>query len=292
VGWELLGLSSALLVGYFHERRAPVQNALRVFGVYRASDAAMLSAAVLLHHFSGSGELSHLFMRGAQTPVVLESAEAFTISVLIIIAVAGKSALWPFSGWLPRAMEGPTPSSAIYYGALSIHAGCYLLLRAEPLIGQSLAARGIVVFLGLTTALYAGITTRVQTDVKSALSFAALTQVGIIVIEIGLGLTTLALVHIAGHATFRLLQFLTAPNVLHDLHQLEQRVGASTASEEPRALDRWLGKTLYLVALERGFADSLVELAIVRPFCRVAASLDRLDRWLTGSSNLGSGGPS
>jgi len=278
VGWELVGISSALLVGFFHERRAPVANALRIFGIYRVSDAAMLGAAVLLHHWAGSGSLSRLFL-GAETAAAgLTARQAVVISVLLILAVAGKSALLPFSGWLPRAMEGPTPSSAVYYGALSIHAGCFLLLRAEPLLSQSLAARVLAALAGLTTAVYATLTARVQTDVKSALSYGSLTQVGMIVVEISVGLTGLAFVHLVGHACFRLLQFLSAPNVLHDLHELEGRTAGRFRAGARSVQPRWL----YLAALERGFVDSLVDRTVVFPFQRLARGLDRFDRLLCG----------
>lgn len=277
VGWELLGLSSALLVGFFHERRTPVVNALRVFTVYRASDAAMLSAAVLLHHWAGSGSLQAIFS-GARLPLSPERTVAITI--LITLAVAGKSALLPFSGWLPRSMEGPTPSSAVYYGALSIHAGCFLLLRAEPLLAQSVVAQVLTGAAGATTALYATLTARAQTDIKSALAYASLTQVGIIVVEIAAGLTSLAFVHIIGHACFRLLQFLRAPNILHDLHDLECRlqgpVDARHGQPPPRA------GTLRLAALERGFVDGLVERLVLHPLRRSVGALDRFDRLLCG----------
>jgi NADH-quinone oxidoreductase subunit L len=279
-GWELLGLSSALLVGFFHDRPAPVTNALRVFAVYRASDAAMLSAAVLLHHWAGSGSLSLLFSSAPDATRALDPGQALVIALLILVAVAGKSALLPFSGWLPRAMEGPTPSSAVFYGALSIHAGCYLLLRAEPLLAQSDLARGLAALAGITTAVYATVTARVQTDVKSALSYAALTQVGIIIVEIAFGFTTLAFVHMIGHATFRLLQFLSAPNILHDLHELERRTGADRDSPAPALRS---GHGIYLFALERGFADSLLDRFVVEPFRWLTSHADRWDRLLSGS---------
>lgn len=285
-GWELLGLSSALLVGFFHERRAPVVNALRVFAVYRVSDATMLAAAVLLHHWAGSGSLSLLFSGYSDTSSILSVNQTTLIAVLLIASVAGKSALLPFSGWLPRAMEGPTPSSAVYYGALSIHAGCFLLLRADTLLAQSILARLLVVLAGATTALYANVTARVQTDVKSALAYASLTQVGIIVVEIALGLTTLAFVHMAGHACFRLLQFLSAPNILHDLHELDSglashtgsSVGHDASSGKPVRAGRWL----YLFALERGLVDALIDRLVVAPFNFIATQFDRVDRMLCG----------
>jgi len=283
IGWEFVGLSSALLVAFFHERPAPVSNALRVLSVYRISDAAMLSAAVLLRHVAGTDSLSLLFggARAAST-IGLTGPAATIIAVLIIVAVAGKSALLPFSGWLPRAMEGPTPSSAVYYGSLSIHAGCFLLLRSAPLLEQAAAARLLAGALGAATAIFAGVATRVQSDVKSSLAYAALTQVGIIVVEIAIGWYTIAFVHLVGHACFRLLQFLSAPNVLHDLHGMEDALG-----DRPQRAARYLEvapdhlrRRVFLIALERGFLDSILDRVIVAPFISLARQLTRLDEWL------------
>ena len=281
-GWEFVGLSSALLVAFFHERQAPVSNAIRVFSVYRISDAAMLSAAVLLHHVAGSGSLVLLF-GGAGAGPGLSGVDATIIAVLLVVAVAGKSALLPFSGWLPRAMEGPTPSSAVYYGSLSIHAGCFLLLRAAPLLEQAPAARVLAGGIGVATALFSTLTTRVQSDVKSSLAYAALTQVGIIVLEIALGFYTIAFLHLSGHACFRLLQFLSAPNVLHDLHGLEAAVGerlASRGGPVERMIPDYVRRRLFLVALERGFVDAVLDRVIVEPFQLAARRLSRLDRLL------------
>src|SRR5262245_34824552 len=281
IGWEFVGLSSALLVGFFHLRPAPVSNALRVLSVYRVSDAAMLTAAVLLRHFAGSDSLSLLF--GGVTSgsaAALTGTSATVIAMLLIIAVAGKSALLPFSDWLPRAMEGPTPSSAVYYGSLSIHAGCFLLLRAAPLLVHAPAARIVVGVLGATTAIFAGITTRVQSDVKSSLAYASLTQVGIIVVEIAIGWYTVAFIHLAGHACFRLLQFLSAPNVLHGIEDaIGERPSQARGYLEKLAPDR-LRSTLYLAALERGFLDRIIDRAVVVPFIGFASQLTRFDRWL------------
>lgn len=278
-GWEIVGLSSALLVAFFHERPAPVAGGLRVLAFYRVGDACMLSAAVLLHHWAGSGSLSLLFS-GAGAASGLGAEHATAIAVLLIAAVAAKSALLPFSTWLPRAMEGPTPSSAVYYGALSIHAGCYLLLRASPLLEGSPSARVLAGALGAATALYAALLARVQTDVKSRLCFASLTQVGIIVVEIALGWRTLAFLHMAGNACWRLLQFLSAPNILHDIHELENDLGGRLAPEEGEAAG---ARGLYLFALERGFLDGLIERFLARPLSRAAEAMDRLDRRLCGS---------
>jgi NAD(P)H-quinone oxidoreductase subunit 5 len=284
IGWEFVGLSSALLVAFFHARPAPVSNALRVFAVYRISDAAMLSAAVLLRHFAGTDSLSLLFS-GTNAALAANLAEpnATIIAVLLIVAVAGKSALLPFSSWLPRAMEGPTPSSAVYYGSLSIHAGCFLLLRSGPLLEHAATARFLAGGLGAATAIFAGITTRVQSDVKSSLAYASLTQVGIIVVEIAIGWYTIAFLHITGHACFRLLQFLSAPNVLHDLHGMEDAIGSRPSPFRSRLegiMSDDMRRRLFLVALERGFLDSILERCVVDPFARAARRLTRLDSWL------------
>jgi NAD(P)H-quinone oxidoreductase subunit 5 len=282
IGWELVGLSSALLVAFFHERPAAVSNAFRVLSVYRISDAAMLSAAVLLRHVAGSDSVSLLFGGVRNAATGLTGTNATIIAILLIVAVAGKSALLPFSSWLPRAMEGPTPSSAVYYGSLSIHAGCFLLLRAAPLLEQAPAARFLAGALGAATALFAGTTTRVQSDVKSSLAYASLTQVGLIVVEIALGWYTIAFVHLAGHACFRLFQFLSAPNVLHDLHGLEDAIGSHSSRDVHFGVVRSerASRRLFLIALERGFLDSTLDHVVVEPFTRLARLLTRLDQWL------------
>ena len=271
VGWELVGLSSALLVAFFHERPAPVSNALRVLSVYRISDAAMLSAAVLLRHVAGTDSLALLFS-GVRTlsTVGLTQTSATVIAVLLIVAVAAKSALLPFSGWLPRAMEGPTPSSAVYYGSLSIHAGCFLLLRAAPLLEHAIAARVLAGGIGVATAIFGAAATRVQSDVKSSLAYAALTQVGLIVVEISIGWYTIAFIHLAGHACFRLLQFLSAPNVLHDLHAMGETADVRRAPS----------RRVFLFAIERGFLDTTLDRLIVDPFTRIARRLAACDHWL------------
>jgi NAD(P)H-quinone oxidoreductase subunit 5 len=280
IGWELVGLSSALLIAFFHERPATLVNGLRVFSVYRLSDAALLSAAVMLQLRAGNGGLEMLFSGGADAGVGGGAATA--IAVLLIIAVAGKSALIPFSGWLPRAMEGPTPSSAVYYGALSVHAGCFLLLRASPLLAHAPAARILAGVLGGATAAFAATATRVQSDVKSSLAYASLTQVGLIVVEIALGWRLLAFVHLAGHMCLRLLQLLSAPNVLHDLHSLS---GDATRRRPwlSRMLPERQARRLYLFALERGFLDTLLDQAVVHPFLNLARRMSQVDARLCGA---------
>jgi NADH-quinone oxidoreductase subunit L len=297
-GWELVGVSSALLVAFFHERAAPVRSGLWIWSIYRVSDAALLLAAVALHHLRGEGDFDALLGTGPwpEGEALLTPRQAFVVGFLLLVAAAGKSALVPFSGWLPRAMEGPTPSSAVFYGALSVHLGAFLLLRVSPILELSPLLSASVVGLGLTTAAIAALAGRVQTDIKSALSFASLTQVGIIVAEIGLGLRYIALVHILGHAFLRTLQFLRAPTLLHDYHALESAIGADqpqTAGRRegliPAAARAWL----YRFALERGYLDAWLRDGLVRPMLWLLTWCDALERrwtdFLSGSRSRASG---
>lgn len=283
IGWELVGLSSALLVAFFHERSAPVINGFRVWSVYRIADAAFLIAAVTLHHFMGAGDFTGLMGHGPwpHGEAALTSGQSLFVGSLLLVAAAGKSALIPFSGWLPRAMEGPTPSSAVFYGSLSVHLGAFLLLRFSPLLDASVVLSWAVVVLGLGTALFAALTARVQTDVKSTLAFASLTQVGIITAEIGLGLRYLALIHIIGHACLRTLQLLRAPTLLKDYHNLKNATGAHLQHDSnffSNQIPAALQLRLYRFALERGYLDALLNEYAVRPFLGVFRWCDSQER--------------
>ncbi|MBX3271716.1 MAG: proton-conducting membrane transporter [Sandaracinaceae bacterium] len=283
VGWELVGLTSALLIAFFDERPTPARHGLRAFVIYRVCDVGLLSAAVWLHHSAGGAGLD-ASERWAGVRVPAGALDATLVGALLLFAALGKSAQIPFGGWLPRAMEGPTPSSAVFYGAISIHLGPYLLLRAAPILERAPLAAGLVIAVGALTALHATFVGRVQTDVKSALAYASMTQVGLIFVEIGLGLPWLAIAHVVGHASLRTLQLLRAPSVLHDRGHLERAMGA----ELPRAgghLERLvparLQPWLYRLALERGYHDALVADRVLAPVVRWLRALDRLEeRWI------------
>jgi NADH-quinone oxidoreductase subunit L len=197
---------------------------------------------------------------------------------LLIWASLGKGAQVPFGGWLPRAMEGPTPSSAIFYGALSVHLGPYLLLRAAPLLDAQPVLGVWIALIGLATAVHGTLVGRVQNDIKCALAYASMTQVGLIFVEIGLGLRMLAIVHIVGHAALRCLQFLRAPSVLLDRAEEERRAGRPAnrllgrlEGRLPRSAQLWL----YRGALERGFLDALLRDYLLEPVLALSRQLDQ-----------------
>ena len=282
-GWELVGQSSALLVAFFQERPSPSRNGLWIWTIYRFSDAALLLAAVELHHLRGEGDFDKLLGTGSwpDETSALPSSQAFFVGLLLLIAASGKSALVPFSGWLPRAIEGPTPSSAVFYGALSVHLGAFLLLRISPLLDRSVLLCALVVAVGLSTAVFAYLTGSVQTDIKSALSFASLSQVGIIVAEIGFGLRYVPLFHLLSHACLRTLQFIRAPSLLHDYRTLEDAIGTHlprTGSPWRRVGKAHFGDYLYRFCLDRGYLDAFLRDYILYPFVRAFRWCDALER--------------
>jgi NADH:ubiquinone oxidoreductase subunit 5 (subunit L)/multisubunit Na+/H+ antiporter MnhA subunit len=295
-GWELVGLSSALLIAFFHERRGPVRNGLRAFLTYRFCDVGLLAAILLLGDTTGTVTLGGNAGSGtgqagwAQVAAPTSTASATWIALLLTLAVVGKSALVPASGWLPRAMEGPTPSSAIFYGAISVHLGPYLLLRTEPVLRAAPAARGVVIALGLLTALHATLVGRAQADIKSVLAYASMAQVGLIVAEIGFGLRYLALLHIVGHAAVRSAQILRSPSLLHDRHHLEQVTGQHPRAT-PRRLVRLVPPThrsrLYRHVFHEGNLDPRLRQS-GRPVLR---ALRAVDAWQQRAADLIGGAP-
>lgn len=304
IGWEIVGLSSAMLVAFYHERSSPVSNGLKVWTVYRIGDAALLLASVVLHHITKTGDFDQIFgvvawpevhlepLLRAGTEVEMGQANAMLIGMLLLIAAAGKSAMVPFSGWLPRAMEGPTPSSAVFYGALSVHLGAFLLLRVSPLLDYCPTVAVAVVLCGLASAVFAAFAGSAQTDIKSSLSFASMTQVGIIFAEIGFGsllpseywrhaIRYIALIHILGHGCLRTLQFLRAPSLLGDYRILENAIGDRLASSRRMARDSYSDRLrwrLYRFASERGYLDAMLTDFIVSPFLMVFRWCDRMER--------------
>lgn len=288
VGWEMVGVTSVLLIAFFNHRPMPVRNALRVFSTYRICDMGLIVAALCLHatHHtpSSAGDVATVWGtlgEGPVTPLVLVAGFG------LVFAAIGKGAQFPCSGWLPRAMEGPTPSSAVFYGGLSVHLGPFLLLRGQGLITATPMLMLVTTCIGLLTALHGYRVSRVQTDIKSFLAYGSVTQVGLIVAEIGLGLQTLPLLHIIGHAGYRTLQFLRAPSLLHDRHHLEQMLGHHVNPRGESAGDERAAETnpgAYRRALARGGLDAwLVERlagSLIRSVTRIDEAERRLTSWL------------
>mgnify|MGYP006276582153 CR=1 FL=1 len=262
IGWEVIGLSSFLLISFYYQRELPVRHAMRAFAIYRITDAALLLAAVWLHSVEESSHaeltLSILGSSLAGDPLVgLNLFSSISIGLLLLIAAAGKGAQWPFSSWLPRAMEGPTPSSAIFYGALSIHAGILLLLRTRSLWLAHDEVRWVMGGLGLISALVATGVGRTQANIKGQIAYASMTQVGIMLVELALGWPRMiVLLHVVANATLRTYQLLASPSVVAHLLQMQT---SRAAAGHRWSVESWLPKrlalSLYAFALNEGFLD-------------------------------------
>lgn len=281
-GWELIGIASAFFIGFFHERAEPVRSSIAAFATYRFADAGLLVATVTTFELLGSARFSAFADVGS-----LPAAEITVLALLFLLSAMAKSAQLPFSGWLPRAMEGPTPSSALFYGAVSIHAGLFLLLRVWPVLEHSPVARTVGVVVGLATGIYAAFMARVQADAKGTLAHATLAQVGLILAEICVGWTRLALVHLVCHAFLRLFQYLKAPNTIHDTHRVGH--GSHTIGLLERVWPS-LAAPLYGAALHRLRLDEWMA-RVFEPVLVLARAIDRGDRWLRSMVSLERGRP-
>lgn len=289
-GWEMVGITSVLLVAFFQERPDPVQCAIRVFITYRVCDIGLLVGLFVLHHSAGTAIFAELF--SGEWPnqfSTMTSGAATAAGLLFLLAASGKSAQFPFSSWLPRAMEGPTPSSAIFYGAISVHAGAYLLLRIQPILAVSPVAATAVVLIGLMTAITATIIGRACSDAKTSIAYAAMAQLGLIFMEIGFGFKWFALIHILSHAAIRTLQFLRSPSMLREFHQQRNAVGGQLEPTGlqyealfPAKLQGWL----YRFALERGHQDALLDRYIVSPINRLALWLNSYEHRVAPSLSI------
>lgn len=222
IGWEIIGMSSFFLIGFYRDRYLPVKNALKVVSVYRIADIFLLFGIWICHHYFKHNinflELKTLLNQNI--PIITDNNYKLIIPSIFLVVALVKSAQFPFSSWLPRAMEGPTTSSAIFYGSLSIHIGVFLMLRTYPLWADNVTFKIILIILGLITSLISTSIASVQSSVKTQIAYSSITQIGIMFIEIALGLHLLALIHFASNAFLRTYQLLVSPSMfsylIHD----------------------------------------------------------------------------
>lgn len=278
-GWELLGLSSVLLVAFFWDRPETVIASARIFVTYRVADIALLMGVVLLHHDLGASSWPTVL--GAGMPghhAHLGTPAATVLGLAFLMAAIGKSAQAPVSAYILRAMEGPTPSSALFYGTLSIHAGVYLMLRVWPLIEAAPIARGAVIVVGAVTAITSSLSSRVRADAKGALALATSAQAGLMLVEVGLGWTDLAMWHLLAHGLLRLGQFLRAPSWLADAQRRRAELGGGAYRSDfylEKLLPLGIRTFLHSAALARFGFDGIVERLFVRPLAELAHLVSR-----------------
>ncbi len=266
-GWELVGLTSVLLVGFFQKRPGPVRAAMRVWVTYRLCDVGLLIAPILLHLAIHSSAFVDI-QRAAALPGESQALPATAAALFLLLAAMGKSAQFPVGGWLPRAMEGPTASSAVFYGGLSVHAGVYLLLRSAPLFDQAPLAKLLLIAIGGVTAVMAMLSGQVSGDAKSGLAYATISQVGLMFVECGLGMYRLATVHLIAHAVLRYYQFLRIPSALQDALEQRAALGTQPAPQGKTRFERLtlpLRMVIYRLAIERFEVENALDRFIARP---------------------------
>jgi NADH-quinone oxidoreductase subunit L len=217
--WEGVGLASFLLIGFYWERRSAAEAAKKAFITTRIGDVGLLIGIVLLWRATGSFDIQE----------IIHQAEAgeldntyLTVAMLFLFGGAvGKSAQFPLHVWLPDAMEGPTPVSALIHAATMVVAGVYLVARMMPVFDTVLVARDVVLYTGLITAAMAATMGLVASDIKRVLAFSTVSQLGFMFVALGLGNVTAAMFHLFTHAFFKALLFLGSGSVIHATHQQE-----------------------------------------------------------------------
>lgn len=278
IGWEILGISSFLLIAFYRDRYLPVKNAVKVFSVYRIGDVGLILAMWMSHHLWHENitflKLSNFEL--VHTQLQTHSLIGIFISLMILVTAAAKSAQLPFSSWLPRAMEGPTPSSAIFYGSLAVHLGVFLLLRTYHFWEQQLSVRILIGVLGLVTAIITSGIARVQSSIKSQIAYSSISQIGLMFIEVALGLENLVLLHFAGNAFLRTYQLLVSPSVVTYLirEQFYNFIPRPHTSED--SLPKKIRNSFYMLCLQEWNLDSLLYRLLWNPLKWAGKKIDFL----------------
>lgn len=278
IGWEILGISSFLLIAFYRNRYLPVKNAVKVFSIYRIGDIGLILAMWMSHHLWHENitfaQLSDYDL--VHSHLQTHSIIGVFISLMILISAAAKSAQLPFSSWLPRAMEGPTPSSAIFYGSLSVHLGVFLLLRTFPFWEHQLSVRILIGVLGLFTSIVTSGIARVQSSVKSQIAYASISQIGLIFIEVAAGWENLALIHFAGNAFLRTYQLLVSPSVVTYL--IREQFYSFTPRQQTieDSLPKKIEYSFYMLCLKEWNLDSFMYRFLWNPLKRAGKQLNFL----------------
>ncbi len=239
--WELVGVSSFLLIGFYFDKPAAVAASKKAFIVTRFADLGFLIGILLLGFYGGTLDIGLLVERltSLQSPQFLNMATASFLGVsaltwaltLVFIGGAGKSAMFPLHIWLPDAMEGPTPVSALIHAATMVVAGVYLVARLFPIFSIDAAALSIVTYVGAFSALLAAVIACTQTDIKRVLAYSTMSQIGYMMFALGIsghtgenGLGYMAsMFHLFTHAFFKSLLFLGAGAVIHMVHSNDMK---------------------------------------------------------------------
>ena len=228
-GWEGVGLASYLLIGFWFKKESANNASMKAFIVNRVGDLGLLIAMFLIFKTFGTLTFSEVFSQAAdqsKNSIKIFGAEynlITTICVFLFIGAMGKSAQIILHTWLPDAMEGPTPVSALIHAATMVTAGVFLVARCSPLFEYSQYALNLVAFVGATTAIFAASVAIVQTDIKRIIAYSTCSQLGYMFFAAGMGAYNVAIFHLFTHAFFKALLFLGAGSVIHAFHD-EQNI--------------------------------------------------------------------
>jgi NADH-quinone oxidoreductase subunit L len=223
VAWELVGLSSYLLIGFWYRKRSAALAAKKAFIVNRVGDVGFaLGIMAIVINTAAAGEptldvrgsIELLLAQGDANPIPL-----VVVALLVFAGAMGKSAQFPLHVWLPDAMEGPTPVSALIHAATMVNAGVYLVARANPLFASAPSAMVVVAAIGIFTAILAASIAMTQTDIKRVLAYSTLSQLGYMFAALGVGAFTAAIFHLMTHGFFKGLLFLGSGSVIHAVHE-------------------------------------------------------------------------
>ena len=216
VGWEGVGLASYLLIGFYYTRPSAATAAKKAFIANRVGDVGLSIAIMLMFAYFGTTDYAGVFARvgGASTGV------ATAIGLMLLLGACGKSGQFPLQTWLPDAMEGPTPVSALIHAATMVTAGVYLIARSAPIFDVSQAARTVVTIIGAITLLYGCICAFGQDDLKRVLAYSTVSQIGYMFLAVGLGhgVYAIGIIHLVGHGFFKAALFLSAGSVMHAMN--------------------------------------------------------------------------
>ncbi len=214
VGWEGVGLASYLLIGYWYTRPAAAQAATKAFVVNRVGDFGFLLGLLLIFVTFGTSDIVEINQHAASVGIPILTV----ITLLLFMGATGKSAQIPLHTWLPDAMEGPTPVSALIHAATMVTAGVYLIVRLQPLFLLAPITLQVVGVIGAATALFASLAALGQTDLKRVLAYSTVSQLGLMFLACGAGAFYSAMFHLTTHAFMKSLLFLSAGNVVHMMH--------------------------------------------------------------------------
>jgi NADH-quinone oxidoreductase subunit L len=227
IAWELVGLCSYLLIGFWYERRSATEAAKKAFITTRIADVALLVGILLLFREVGTFSMQETFRQAelliAGAPSALSSGEAMAAALLLFVGAMGKSAQFPFHVWLPDAMEGPTPVSALIHAATMVVAGVYLVARCFVIFEAAPDSLVVVSTIGLITALVAATLALAQTDLKRILAYSTVSHLGLMMLSLGAFGYTAAIFHLLAHGFSKALVFLGAGSVMHGANQTDIR---------------------------------------------------------------------